>query len=87
MLSHHPEEGEQLPLLGGQRLAAIEGQFLLLPSGTHWYNASVLFRLLVLANLIKVLLGVVILLVAVLVFGFPWGRLHSGSRPKANRPN
>jgi hypothetical protein len=43
----------------------------------------VLFRLLICANLIIVLLDVVIVLVAVLVFGFPWSMPHSWSRPKA----
>jgi len=46
-----------------------------------------IFRLLVLANLIVVLLAVVVVLVAVLVFSLPWGMPHSGFQPKAKRPN
>jgi hypothetical protein len=68
-------------------LALIEAQFFLLPSGTHWYNASVLFRLLVLANLIVVLLAVVVVLVAALVFSLPWTMPRGGFGPKAKRPN
>ena len=57
------------------------------PSGTHWYNASVLFRLLGLANLIVILLAVVVVLVAAVVFSLPWSLPQMGFRPKAKRPN
>jgi hypothetical protein len=43
----------------------------------------VLFRLLVLANLIVVLLAVVVVLVAALVFSLPWGMPQGGFEPKA----
>jgi len=68
-------------------LAAIQAHFPLLPSGTHWHNASVLFRLLVFANLIMVLFAVVVVLLAALVFSLPWGMPQSGLRPKAKRPD
>jgi hypothetical protein len=85
-LGHHPEEGEQLLLSEGQRWGLIEAQFLLLPPGLHWYDASVLFRLLVVANLILLLLAVVAVLVS-LLFSLPWGMLHSGFEATARRPN
>jgi hypothetical protein len=67
-------------------LAVVWGRFSLLPSGLHWYDASVLFRLLVLANLIVLLLAVVAVLVA-LLFSLPWGMLHSGFEATAKWPN
>ena len=57
-----------------------------MPSGLHWYDASVLFRLLVLANLIVLLLAVVAVLVA-LLFSLRWGMLHSGFVATAKWPN
>ena len=68
-------------------MAVVWEQFPLLPSGPHWYNASMLFRLLALANLIVVLLAVVVVLAAALVFSLPWGMLHSGFEATARRPN
>jgi hypothetical protein len=68
-------------------LAPIEAQFLLLPFGPHWYNASMLFRYLALANLIVILLALAVVLVAALVFSLPWEMPHGGFQPEAKRPN
>jgi hypothetical protein len=68
-------------------LAVVWEQFPLLPSGPHWYNASMLFRLLALANLIVVLLAVVVVLAAALVFSLPWGMPQGGFGPIAKRPD